>query len=82
MSERKTFMAASVDDAITEATLQLQIPSDKLGYEVIDKLKYEEMWPTQSHCQYRVAFFKYYGPDNVKLVKPLPAEMPVQNELF
>ena len=37
MSERKTFMAASVDDAITEATLQLQIPSDKLGYEVIDK---------------------------------------------
>ena len=37
MSERKTFMAASVDDAITEATLQLQIPSEKLGYEVIDK---------------------------------------------
>ncbi|MBR6405775.1 MAG: protein jag [Lachnospiraceae bacterium] len=37
MSERKTFMAASVDDAITEATLQLQIPSNKLGYEVIDK---------------------------------------------
>ena len=37
MSERKTFMAASVDDAITEATLQLQIPSSKLGYEVIDK---------------------------------------------
>ena len=37
MSERKTFMAASVDDAITEATLQLHIPSDKLGYEVIDK---------------------------------------------
>lgn len=32
--------------------------------------------------QYRVAFFKYYGPDNVKLVKPLPAEKPVQNELF
>lgn len=55
---------------------------NKLGYEVIDKTKYEEMWPTQSHCQYRVAFFKYYGPDNVKLVKPLPAEMPVQNELF
>ena len=37
MSERKTFMAATVEDAITEATLQLQIPSDKLGYEVIDK---------------------------------------------
>ena len=37
MSERKTFMAATVEDAITEATLQLQIPSDKLGYEVVDK---------------------------------------------
>ncbi|MBR6322933.1 MAG: protein jag [Lachnospiraceae bacterium] len=37
MSEKKTFMAATVDDAITEATLQLQIPSEKLGYEVVDK---------------------------------------------
>lgn len=38
----------------------------KLGYEVIDKTKYEEMWPTQSHCQYRSKFFKYFGPDNVQ----------------
>ncbi|MBO7732574.1 MAG: hypothetical protein J6S67_08470 [Methanobrevibacter sp.] len=54
----------------------------KLGYEVIDKSKYEEMWPTQSHCQYRTKFFKYYGPDNVKLVKPIPDAGPVQKELF
>lgn len=38
----------------------------KLGFVVIDENKYEEMWPTQAHCQYRTKFFKYYGPDNVR----------------
>ena len=54
----------------------------KLGYEVIDKSRYEEMCPTQSHCQYRTKFFKYYGPDNVKLVKPLHDAGTETPELF
>ena len=37
MSERKTFTASSVDDAITLATTTLGVPSDRLGYEIIDK---------------------------------------------
>ena len=37
MSDRKTFMASSIEDAITLATTTLGVPSDRLEYEVIDK---------------------------------------------
>ncbi len=37
MAEKKTFMANSLEDAITAATMSLGITSDRLEYEVIDK---------------------------------------------
>jgi len=37
MVSKKTYTAQSVDDAITNATLDLGVPSSELGYEVIDK---------------------------------------------
>lgn len=37
MADKRTFSAASLEDAITMATLELGIPSDRLGYEIIDK---------------------------------------------
>ena len=35
--EKKRFLADSLEDAITAATVEFSIPSDKLGYEIIDK---------------------------------------------
>ena len=37
MSERKTFTASSLEDAITLATTTLGVPSDRIEYDVIDK---------------------------------------------
>ncbi len=37
MSERKTFTAPTIEDAITLATTTLGVPSDRMAYEVIDK---------------------------------------------
>lgn len=37
MADKKTFTAVSLEDAITAATMELGITSDKLAYEVIDK---------------------------------------------
>jgi len=37
MADKKTFTAATLEDAITMATVEFCIPSDHLGYEVIDK---------------------------------------------
>ena len=37
ISDKKTYTAQTVDDAITNATLDLGVPSSELGYEVIDK---------------------------------------------
>ena len=50
----------------------------KLGKVVIDENKFEEMWPTQAHCQYGAKFYKYYGPDNVRDInegKPKQGEL-------
>lgn len=37
MAEKKVFTAATVEEAITEATVELGIPSEELGYEIVDK---------------------------------------------
>lgn len=37
MADKKIFTADTLDDAITKATMELGIPSDRLGYEVLDK---------------------------------------------
>ena len=37
MSERKTFKASSIEDAITLATTTLGVPSDRMEYDVIEK---------------------------------------------
>ena len=35
--ERKSFSGATVEDAITAATMEMGVPSDEIGYEVIEK---------------------------------------------
>lgn len=37
MEEKKSFSAATIEDAITLATMELGIPSDELEYEVVEK---------------------------------------------
>ncbi len=37
MAEKKVFTAATIEEAITEATVELGIPSEELGYEIVDK---------------------------------------------
>ena len=37
MADKKVFTADTIDDAITKATMDLGIPSDRLGYEILDR---------------------------------------------
>ena len=37
MADKRVFTADTLDDAITKATMELGVPSDRLGYEVLDK---------------------------------------------